>query len=536
VPVKRKSLLLALSFVLMLSAIAACAKPHIQQELPLSGENRSADSRPKVIMLLVDSLQSAAIDRLMQANKLPAIGFLIKNGVYKRDVISSFPTMSVTIDSSMLTGTYPDEHNIPGLLWFHPSERRIVNYGDGQRAVWQQGPVNLLTDTLMNLNQVHLSKRVRTLHEELHQAGFTSASINGLIYRGNVPHQLVFPNELLRLVMGSSRVNVMGPNLLGFGALSKVSPAPLPTGPAHAYGFHDEYTLQSLLQLIKEGTLPDVTFAYFPDLDGKLHKKGPADVSGVLEVDERLQRLLNAFGDWERALRDHVFILLGDSGVTATVAEKKTAVIDLDELMQARGYRNTPLGRTAAPDDDVAIAVNGRMCYVYSLSQRAPLAALVSLFASDPRIDLVAWKEQGWIYVRRGGSERWLRYREGQAYRDEFGKLWDVEGDWSVLGLAVHGKERRIGSPEYPDAFSRLKGSLDSHQGEFLVATAMPGTELHVNRSPNHPGGGNHGSLHREDSLAPMIVTGKGRLPSLPERQVEIKSFVLSLIQIQRKW
>lgn len=55
----------------MLSAIAACAKPHIQQELPLSGENRSADSRPKVIMLLVDSLQSAAIDRLMQANKLP---------------------------------------------------------------------------------------------------------------------------------------------------------------------------------------------------------------------------------------------------------------------------------------------------------------------------------------------------------------------------------------------------------------------------------------------------------------------------------
>lgn len=233
-PVKRKSLLLALSFVLMLSAIAACAKPHIQQELPLSGENRSADSRPKVIMLLVDSLQSAAIDRLMQANKLPAIGFLIKNGVYKRDVISSFPTMSVTIDSSMLTGTYPDEHNIPGLLWFHPSERRIVNYGDGQRAVWQQGPVNLLTDTLMNLNQVHLSKRVRTLHEELHQAGFTSASINGLIYRGNVPHQLVFPNELLRLVMGSSRVNVMGPNLLGLGALSKVSPAPLPTGPAHA--------------------------------------------------------------------------------------------------------------------------------------------------------------------------------------------------------------------------------------------------------------------------------------------------------------
>ncbi|MEJ8545633.1 alkaline phosphatase family protein [Brevibacillus borstelensis] len=529
--IRRSSPLWAFILALILTVTAACSKSHIQQS-PMPSDNRTASGKPKVIMLLIDSLRAASIDRLLKENKLPAIGFFVKNGVYKRDVVSSFPTMSVSIDSSMLTGTYPDEHNIPGLLWFHPSERRIVNYGDGQRAVWQQGPVNLLADTLMNLNQIHLSKRVLTIHEELHRAGFTSASINGLIYRGDVAHQLVFPNELLSLVMGGGSMTVMGPNLLGFGALSKVSSAPLPTGPAHAYGFHDEYTLQSLLQLIKEGTLPDVTFAYFPDLDGKLHKKGPDDVSGVLEVDERLKRLLDAFGDWERALDEHVFILLGDSGVTATVAEKNAAVIDLDKLIHARGYRNTPLGRTAVPDDDVAIAVNGRMCYVYSLSPRAPLSALVPLFASEPRIDLVAWKEQDWIHVRRGG--KWLRYREGRAYLDEYGNAWDVEGDWSVLGLALQGKDRRIGSREYPDALSRLKGSLYSHHGEFLVATAVPGAEFYVNRSPNHPGGGNHGSLHREDSLVPMIVAGKGRIPSLPKRQVEIKSLVLSLVQ--RKW
>ena len=108
-----------------------------------------------------------------------------------------------------------------------------------------------------------------------------------------------------------------------------------------------------------------------------------------------------------------------------------------------------------------------------------------------------------------------------------------MEGDWSVLGLKRQGRERRIGSDAYPDGLSRLHSALHSHEGQFLVASAAPGTEFHANRSPNHPGGGNHGSLHREVSLAPLIVAMKDKrmIPPLPARTVEFKAFILSLLE-----
>ena len=39
--------------------------------------------------------------------------------------------MSVTIDSTLITGTNPDKHKIPGLVWYNEDEQRIINYGNG---------------------------------------------------------------------------------------------------------------------------------------------------------------------------------------------------------------------------------------------------------------------------------------------------------------------------------------------------------------------------------------------------------------------
>jgi hypothetical protein len=55
-----------------------------------------------------------------------AVTVLYTNGI---------PSMSVTIDSSLLTGTYPDQHKIPGLNWYDEQEKRIVNYGTGFREM-----------------------------------------------------------------------------------------------------------------------------------------------------------------------------------------------------------------------------------------------------------------------------------------------------------------------------------------------------------------------------------------------------------------
>jgi membrane-anchored protein YejM (alkaline phosphatase superfamily) len=77
-----------------------------------------------------------------------------------------------------------------------------------------------------------------------------------------------------------------------------------------------EYSLEVVKQLIKEHKLPDFLYMYLPDLDQKVHKKGLSDFEGVVQVDQQLESLLQAFGSKEEALKNAVVIIIGDSGAT----------------------------------------------------------------------------------------------------------------------------------------------------------------------------------------------------------------------------
>lgn len=472
----------------------------------------------KVIVLLVDSLLANSLETLVNNNEAPALSFLLKHGHYRRDMISAFPTMSVTIDSSILTGVYSDRHHIPGLVWFHPQEHRMINYGDGLRVVWKQGVFEWLKDSFYLLNNVHLSKQTPTLHEILRTSGFTSGSINGLIYRGPVTHHFG--------LKGVPSLNVQGPDLLALGSVARVTDASLPTSPLQSVGMNNNYSAQSLVALIRENRLPDVTLAYFPDLDGDLHTYGPTYLRGVKELDSQLQQVLGAFGNWERALDSHVFIVMGDSGVTATSGQK-TALIDLEQALSGMQlYRS---GNNQAPEDDLAIAINGRMCFVYALSERVSIEPLVNRLKSDTRIDLVAWQDPNWIHVRQGDRE--LSYRSGRQYRDVFNQSWDIRGDLSVLNLETRGEDKRLISNRYPDGLRRLQSAFQSHSGRFLILTAQPGSEFSGDGAPNHLQGGNHGSLDASDSTFPFLVASSGAVPPPPVRIIDVKDYILSLLR-----
>jgi len=475
--------------------------------------------KKKVILLLVDSLLSRSLEQLAERNEAPAFQFLWKNGRYRGDVISSFPTMSVTIDSTLLTGAYPDQHRIPGLLWFHEEERRMVDYGDGLRVVWKPGMWTWFTDSFYRLNQQHLSRQTKTIHEELAARGYTSGSINGLLYRGSVPHYIG--------IKGLYQVELHGPDLLALGALARVTKTQLPASPFQSMGLNSAYTAQSLISLIKENRLPDVTLAYFPDLDGKLHQNGPNELQGVRELDGLLQEILNAFGSWEEALQQCRFVLIGDSGVTETARQRDQALIRLETLLD--GYRFYRLGNRQAADDDVAVAINGRMAYLYTLSPRVTLSELVDRLKKDARIDLIAWKENDWIHVQKGN--RRMQYRSGQEKTDRFGQQWEIRGETAVMDLKE--ENGTLSSPLYPDGLKRLESAFHSHSGRFLIVTAKPGAEFAADGAPNHPGGGNHGSLDASDSLIPLLVApAEDDLP-LPGRIVEMKPYLLKLLERQ---
>jgi len=108
--------------------------------------------------------------------------------------------------------------------------------------------------------------------------------------------------------------------------------------------------------------------------------------------------------------------------------------------------------------------------------------------------------------VERAGDR--LRFRPGAAIADLRGGGWDLDGDPSVLGAEVEGG--RLRSEEYPDPLARVFSALRSpHAGDFIVSLA-PGYEALDWGGTSHAGGGSHGSLHRGDSLGPLLCVGCG--------------------------
>ncbi|MFD0711563.1 alkaline phosphatase family protein [Paenibacillus sp. GCM10027626] len=487
----------------------------------------------KVIFLLVDSLMAHAIDRGIEQNELPAFRFLTEHGRYYKDVVSSYPTMSVAIDSSLMTGTYPDGHRIPGLVWYSEDEQRVVNYGTGPMEIMKQGIHPVVADALINLNGKHLSREQTTIYEELAQRGLKSGSINGLIYRGTAKHQLSIPRWAQAAAQLPGQIEVQGPDFLALASLSNPLEGThdLPDGLTHRMGLDNSYSMEVVKYLVQHNRLPDFLLVYLPDMDQKLHRKGPDDLKGIKELDKQLYELLQAFGTPEEALKQTVFVLAGDSGMTAIKEKKQRPVIDLSSVF--KDYNVLPTGGTVADSTDIVLAVNETMAYVYKLKPNMSLRELAQLLQADERIDIISWKEGDWIYTIQGAASGEARYKAEGPLTDSYGQKWTVEQDAKVLDVTIDAANQTIQYGNYPDVLRRLFGALHSHSGDFLVVNAKPGYELADRSSPTHKGGGGHGAIGKQESLVPLIVAGTDQQPQFL-RIVDLKSFFLKLLTMPK--
>jgi hypothetical protein len=101
-----------------------------------------------------------------------------------------------------------------------------------------------------------------------------------------------------------------------------------------------------------------------------------------------------------------------------------------------------------------------------------------------------------------------LRFTAGGELEDLGGALWSVEGDLAALGAEVD--DRRLLTPEYPDALARIWSSLKCPTSGDVLLSAAPGYEFVDWGGADHVGGGSHGSLHRSDSLGALLWCGTG--------------------------
>ncbi|WP_018133288.1 alkaline phosphatase family protein [Effusibacillus pohliae] len=481
----------------------------------------------KVIFLLVDSLMPTVLEECLRLKTVPALQFLKDRGRYWRECVTVFPTMTASVDSSLVTGTYPDAHRVPGLIWYDPQEKKIIDYLNGWRCVWKLGIDHCARNVLYDLNERHLSKQVTTVFEELAARGKTSASLNTIIHRGPKKHRVRLPFLARLLTRFRFHDNVSGPDVLTLGAMvvTPVSPQ-IPRhvqGMRQRFGINDSFAVHAAKALIESGQQPDFMLVYLPDNDHQVHRANPAHAENTLiRVDQRIQQILNAFGSWEAAVDQCVFIVTGDHGQTR-IGNEREFNIDLDRLLEP--FRVLQLGEELR-DHDLVVCNNERMTYLYPQNLERQEAILQQL-TSESRIDLIAWKQGNGVMVREGGSGREVFFAPGGPYVDLYGSEWTISGEWIVLDL--YEDQGIVRYRDYPDVLHRLYGALYSQDVPMIVITARPRYEFLTRLYPRHLNGGCHGSLHKYDSLVPLIVTGTDQPLNEHPRLVDLKQFIVKL-------
>ncbi|MBM7584628.1 putative AlkP superfamily pyrophosphatase or phosphodiesterase [Bacillus pakistanensis] len=229
-------------------------------------------------------------------------------------------------------------------------------------------------DTLYQFNNVDLSPNVKTLHEVLDKRGKQTASINSIIYRGNYEHALKIPKVLAKTTALPDQYKTFGPKMLSVGAFIRQDEKNKHL--VNRLGLNDAFAAQELKYLLENNILPEFTIMYFPVNDHVVHRKGPMTTEGIEEIDKNLQEILNVFPNWNTALDNMIWIIIGDSKQSSIKKNKDEALIDLRKALS--NYNILKLDEPVRNKDDLVITANERMAYIYKISEDFSLQDIAS--------------------------------------------------------------------------------------------------------------------------------------------------------------
>jgi hypothetical protein len=476
----------------------------------------------KLILTYVDSLRTDMLERAIAEERAPTFGKLIERGVLIPDCVSSFPSVTPVACAELVTGTQADRHWISGMNWYHRLERRYVEYGSSLDATRAFGVFRALYDLVYNMNLAHLSPEVETLFERLEDAGARTACTPFLIYRGRHRHQVTLEGLMRRAVDATRlkfRHHTWGPSELFYGDL--YSSREVPCKPTSLPGTRDGYSACCAAELAAEDGFDFLLFS-LPDNDHYSHRHGPeASVESIAKADACFAKLVEAAGGLDRFLEKYALILVADHA--------QTAVAHGLPLTEQLGEEWTVLQPSEDRPEHAQLAVSptGRAAHVYLLpgeGERAVHEEVRVRLVDTEGVDLVCWREgsdgapltreeigtphrgEATAVVERDGSR--LAFRPGDQVVDLRGAGWSLDGDLSVLEATV--EDGFLTSSEYPDPLERIFSALSApHAGDFVLSLAE-GYEALDWGGVSHAGGGSHGSLHRGDSLGPLLFVGCG--------------------------
>jgi Type I phosphodiesterase / nucleotide pyrophosphatase len=469
-------------------------------------------SKPRrVVYTVIDGMDRDAFEQVTDSGRAPALAFLRSHGHYSRNLVATFPTITPAATATLLTGEPPSRHRIPGMCWYDRDAERFVNYGQSPRAAVVEGLGQIVRDFMTNLNCTHLSSDVSTLHESLHEMGFESASVNYMIFRGphrhkletNLLQRLLFKKDLPDYLPGPKEHYfadvVSGPADACNDLLSK-------RGVAKRMRATDSWAACVTRELL-ETKAADMILFYLHENDHTSHKDGPSSqTESLVEADAHVAHVLDSFDSWEQALDEVGWVVVSDHS-QSPIENDDDHILDLNEVLDDFETLDSGRGKEPFEDNDVACAGNGRVGFLYLNESRKGdlLRPVADTLCSQHGIDQVIWREgESYVVASDRGTLRFCDARS-EGVVDERGNKWTYEGDLGAVDGSIDGNE--IVTPTYPLAMWRIKDALDLDRVGDIVVTTKLGYELTDLAGGDHRGGGDHASLHAQDSVVPFIST-----------------------------
>jgi hypothetical protein len=477
----------------------------------------------KLVLTYVDSLRTDMLERTIEEGNAPTFAALLVRGKLVPDCVSSFPSVTPVACAEMVTGVSADRHWISGMNWYHRLERRYVEYGSSLEATRAVGVFRALYDLVYNMNLAHLSPEVPTLFERLDDAGARTACTPFLIYRGRHRHQVSLEGLVKRAVVDAGRLkfrhHTWGPRDLFYGDL--YASREVPCRSTSIPGNRDSYAACCAAELARDGGF-DFLLLSLPDNDNHSHRYGPeASVESIARADQCFAKLVEATGGLDGFLDEHALVLVADH--SHSTVERG---LPLAELL-AREWSVLKPSEDRPERAQLAVSPTGRAAHVYLLPANGDTAdhrEVAESLAATEGIDLVCWLEgrggtplarleagaptgeEVWAVVERAGHR--LRFRPGGSVADLRGGEWEVEGELDALAAEV--EDGRLRSERYPDPLARVHAALTAPHAGDMIVSLEPGYEAVDWGGTSHAGGGSHGSLHRDDSVGPLLFCGCG--------------------------
>jgi type I phosphodiesterase/nucleotide pyrophosphatase len=331
----------------------------------------------RLILTVVDGLTPAMFEHAAESPEFPNFGLLAERGRYTR-ATSVFPSLTPVCVSSIITGSLPDVHGIPHLVWYSRAEQRLVEYGSSFGAIRAAGTRRSILDAIFNMNERHLSPDATTVFEAVSDSGLVPAAVNIPAYRGRAEHRPALP-------MGRT---VRGPERFFFYSLfeSDAVGAPLAVR-RRAAGSVDEYAAAVGRWLVTRDGFDFLAY-YLSDYDYVSHARGPdAAHEGLHRADRALGALVDAAGGQDEFFDRYALILCADHG-------------------QTRVDRAVRLQDSYRAVEGTLVTASNRAGMVYRLDACGLEAReLAALLDADPAVDAALFLDGDEPIIRRGGEE-----------------------------------------------------------------------------------------------------------------------------------